>query len=99
MAVAVFTTDTVVGEAVAEAIDSGRGVRLHARFSVLPPGRHGFHIHQAGDLRGEGCAGAGLRGRSHVLLEGLSAWLHPPSPDPHGAPSPAGAVRSLPSDP
>jgi Cu-Zn family superoxide dismutase len=56
MAVAVFKSDTVVGEAVAE--DRGDSVRIRVKFSLLPPGRHGCHIHRAGDLRGEGCAGA-----------------------------------------
>lgn len=60
-AVAVFNGGTVEGEpvegeAVAEAYRSG--VRLRAHFTRLPSGLHGFHIHRAGDLRGEGCAGA-----------------------------------------
>jgi hypothetical protein len=38
MAVAVFNTDTVVGEAVVE--EGREGVRLKVRFSVLPPGKH-----------------------------------------------------------
>lgn len=75
MAVAVFTTDMVVGEAVAEALDDG--VRLKARFSVLPPGRHGFHIHKAGDLRGEGCAGA----CDHWHI-GRAGVRHGPGPGP-----------------
>lgn len=33
------------------------GIRITATFTALPPGRHGFHIHRAGDLRGEGCQG------------------------------------------
>jgi Cu-Zn family superoxide dismutase len=34
-----------------------RGIQLRATFRELPPGKHGFHIHRAGDLRGEGCSG------------------------------------------
>lgn len=56
MAVAVFKDPSVAGEAVA--ITKGPGTDLRVKFTVLPPGKHGFHIHVAGDLRGEGCAGA-----------------------------------------
>jgi len=59
MAVAVFATNTVVGHVVAS--DTIQGLQLTATFTKLPPGKHGFHIHVAGDLRsdlrGEGCLG------------------------------------------
>lgn len=29
--------------------------QIKAVFTSLPPGKHGFHIHHSGDLRGEGC--------------------------------------------
>ena len=35
-----------------------KGIQISAFFTDLPPGKHGFHIHRAGDLRGEGCKGA-----------------------------------------
>lgn len=54
-AVAVFRTPDVEGEVVVS--PSLKGVRLIATFTKLPPGKHGFHIHKAGDLRGKGCKG------------------------------------------
>jgi len=54
-AVAVFRTNGVVGEV--EATDHGTHTHLCATFTSLPPGPHGFHLHTAGDLRGEGCQG------------------------------------------
>jgi Cu-Zn family superoxide dismutase len=56
IAVAVFQGPAIQGEAVASA--EGRGTRLRVKFTKLPKGKHGFHIHKAGDLRGEGCLGA-----------------------------------------
>ena len=54
-AVAVFRTPEIEGDVVATRCMGG--VRLVATFTKLPPGPHGFHIHKAGDLRGEGCQG------------------------------------------
>ncbi len=56
MAVAVFKSGPVIGEAVAT--DGEGGIHLAVHFTKLPGGKHGFHIHTAGDLRGEGCKGA-----------------------------------------
>ncbi len=55
-AVAVFKSDLIVGEAVAK--QKSAAIQLDVFFSKLPSGKHGFHIHTAGDLRGEGCKGA-----------------------------------------
>ena len=54
-AVAVFLMDPVLGEVVAT--PHQKGIKIVATFKKLPPGKHGFHIHKAGDLRGEGCLG------------------------------------------
>jgi len=54
-AVAIFRTPDVEGEVVVSS--SRTGARLVATFTKLPPGPHGFHIHKAGDLRGNGCQG------------------------------------------
>jgi len=56
MAVALFTMDNIKGEVLFSPIPSG--VKVHATFTELPKGKHGFHIHKAGDLRGEGCKAA-----------------------------------------
>jgi superoxide dismutase, Cu-Zn family len=54
-AIAVLKTEEVYGEVVATKYRAG--IRLRAYFTRLPSGKHGFHIHKAGDLRGEGCHG------------------------------------------
>jgi Cu-Zn family superoxide dismutase len=57
MAVAVFKGDGgVIGEVTFK--DERGGCRVTASFTALPQGEHGFHIHEAGDLRGEGCKAA-----------------------------------------
>lgn len=53
MAVAVLETPKVKGEVCF--YQKKGGVEVQSVFTRLPEGHHGFHIHRAGDLRGEGC--------------------------------------------
>jgi Cu-Zn family superoxide dismutase len=46
-------TNEVKGEV--EFREASKGVFVKISFSELPKGKHGIHIHKAGDLRGEGC--------------------------------------------
>jgi Cu-Zn family superoxide dismutase len=54
-AVAVINTNKIQGTIVAKNIS--RSMKITATFTKLPKGKHGFHIHTKGDLRGEGCKG------------------------------------------
>lgn len=69
-AVACFKDGPVEGEVLLTQ-HTPTSVRIQAIFSKLPKGKHGFHIHKAGDLRGEGCKGA-------------CAHFHKGAPQPHG---------------
>lgn len=53
LAVATIQTKKICGDIVVS--DKNGGVKVSATFTRLPKGKHGFHIHTAGDLRGDGC--------------------------------------------
>lgn len=55
-ATAVFTKGPVEGEVLFSNLKGG--TQVIATFTKIPKGKHGFHIHRAGDLRGKGCQGA-----------------------------------------
>jgi Cu-Zn family superoxide dismutase len=52
-AVAVFDTRSVKGDVLF--VDRKGGLYIHANFTKVPKGKHGFHLHSAGDMRGDGC--------------------------------------------
>jgi Cu-Zn family superoxide dismutase len=54
-AVAIIDNNKIKGEIIVTKYK--KGVKINALFTKLPKGKHGFHIHKAGDLRGEGCKG------------------------------------------
>ncbi len=79
-AIAVFAAGPVQGEAVAEA--KGRDTILKVKFTKLPPGDHGFHIHRAGDMRS-----SVKIGRSRFSLNGCKgacSHFHKGRPANHG---------------
>ena len=81
-AVACFKDAKVKGDVLVSRARRGSltGVTLTAFFTDLPAGKHGFHIHRAGDLRGEGCAGA-------------CDHFHMGAPAVHGGAPPSGSPR------
>lgn len=79
-AIALFQESSVKGEVLFH--QRKNGVVIMAKFTKLPDGhgKHGFHIHKAGDLRGEGCKAA------------CDHW-HKGKPTTHGGPPSLGGPR------
>ena len=78
-AVAVFDARSVKGDVIFT--NTRGGVLVVATFTQLPAGEHGFHIHRAGDLRGEGCKAA------------CDHWHVGPPSEHGGAPGPRAGPR------
>ena len=51
-------SDTVKGTILLRQIEAGTGTAIVGRITGLEPGKHGFHIHEFGDLT-DGCESAG----------------------------------------
>jgi len=49
---------TVTGSLVFTQVDENSPVTIKGTISNLVPGKHGFHVHESGDLR-EGCKSSG----------------------------------------
>ena len=95
MAVALFTgTNGIKGEVIFS--ESPGGTKVHAVFTELPKGEHGFHIHKAGDMRGEGCKGA----CDHFHMGPKTQHGGPPTPTGKNQPRHTGDLGNLtgPSD-
>ena len=53
IAICVITNSSIGCEGTIEFKEVEGGVQIHVNVKGLPPGKHGFHIHEAGDLTDE----------------------------------------------
>lgn len=83
-----FDTSQVKGEVLF--YQRKNGVVLKSLFTKLPPGKHGYHIHRAGDLRGEGsqlaCDSSPRRALSATACSGCCDHWHKGPLTHHGGP-------------
>ena len=90
MAVALFKGENgITGEVIFS--ESPTGTKVYAIFTELPKGKHGFHIHKAGDLRGEGCKAA----CDHFHMGAKTQHGGPPSPTSKNHPRHTGDLGNL----
>ena len=69
-AVAVLNMNGVYGTLVFTERGGGRGLRVRVQLRGVPPGNHGLHVHEYGDLSGVRCAAAGSHYNPHGHTHG-----------------------------